>query len=133
MTDDLAQQMTDEPDWPLRAVILMAVGAAAALTIQQLMDVGDWSSNRGAGRDAWATGVGVGALAFGFGLSRVRIAWTVMFATVLGVVAGLIVWWNSQPDGVWTWSGASMVLAIAIAVPLFQVARDEGRASFPYT
>ena len=132
MTDD-APPMSDEPDWPLRAVILMAVGAAAALAIQQLMDVGDWSGNRGAGRDAWATGVGVGALAFGFGLSRVRFAWTVLFATVLGIVAGLIVWWNGQPEGLWTWSGASLVLAIAIAAPLFQVARDEGRASFPYT
>ena len=130
MTDD---PVSDEPDWPLRAVILMAVGAAAALAIQQLIDVGDWSSNRGAGRDAWAAGIGVGALAFGFGLSRIRIAWTVMFALMLGTVAGLIVWWNGQPEGLWTWSGASMALAIAIAVPLFQVARDEGRASFPYT
>ncbi|MEO5495040.1 MAG: DUF4153 domain-containing protein [Sphingomonas sp.] len=133
MTDDLAQQMTDEPDWLMRAVILMVVGAAAALAIQQLVDVGDWSSNRGAGRDAWATGIGAGALAFGFGLSRVRIAWTAVFAVVLGSVAGLIVWWNGQPEGLFTWSGASMVLAIAIAVPLFQVARDEGRPSFPYT
>lgn len=133
MTDELAPQMDDEPDWPTRVLILMAVGAGAALAIRQLMDVTEWAANRGAGRDAWATGIGVGAMAFGFGLSRVRIAWTVIFAAVLGVVAGLIVWGNGQPGGLWSWSGASMVLAIAIAVPLFQVARDEGRASFPYT
>ena len=131
--DGLTPQMNDEPDWPLRAVILMALGAAAAFAIQQLMHVDNWSSNHGAGRDAWATGIGVGALAFGFGLSRVRIAWTVIFAAVLGVVAGLIVWWNGQPQGLFTWSGASMVLAIALALPLFQVARDEGRAVFPYS
>jgi hypothetical protein len=133
MTDDLAPQAGDEPDWPLRAVILMAVGAVAALIIQQLMEPGDWLRDHGAWRDACATGVGVGALAFGFGLSRIRIGWTVAFAAILGAVAGLIVWWNGQPDGLWTWSGASLVLAIAIAVPLFQVARDEGRAVFPYT
>ena len=133
MIDDPGPQIGDEPDWPLRAAILMAVGATATLFIQQLMDGGDWTINRGAGRDAWATGVGVGALAFGFGLSRVRIAWTMLFGPALGLIAGLIVWWNGQPEGLFTWSGASMVLAIAIAVPLFQVARDEGRAVFPYT
>ncbi|MDB5680181.1 DUF4153 domain-containing protein [Sphingomonas bacterium] len=125
----------DEPTWPQRAVILLVLGAIAALTVQQLMEPDDWHRYDGAfsaWRMATATGVGVGALAFGFGLARVRIGWTVAFAAALGVIAGMIVWWNSEPSGLWTWSGASMVLAIVIAVPLFQVARDEGRATFPY-
>ncbi|MDO1767772.1 hypothetical protein Q2354_28095, partial [Escherichia coli] len=44
-----------------------------------------------------------------------------------------IQYWNGQPNGLWTWGGASLVLAITIALPLFQVARDEGRATFPYS
>lgn len=137
MSDDQTPQaMSDEPAWPQRVVILFVLGAVAALAIQQLIEPDDWHRYDGAfsaWRTAAATGVGVGALAFGFGLARVRIAWTLAFAVALGLIAGLIVWWNSQPSGLWTWSGASMVLAIVIAVPLFQVARDEGRATFPYS
>lgn len=135
MTDDLTPHTsTEASDWPARAVILLAVGAAAALAIQQLVEP-DWQRFTGGipgWRMACATGIGVCALAFGFGLSRVRIGWTVVFAVALGLVAGLIAWWDSQPAGVWNWGGASLFLSIAIAVPLFQVARDEGRASFPY-
>lgn len=127
------QLQSDEPGWPQRAVILIAVGAIAALIVQQLMQPEDWHRDHGAWRDACATGVGVAALAFGFGLSRVRIAWTLAFAPALGLLAGLIQYWNGQPNGLWSWSGASLVIAIAIAVPLFQVARDEGRATFPYS
>ncbi|THD36774.1 MAG: DUF4153 domain-containing protein [Sphingomonas sp.] len=127
------QLQSDEPGWPQRAVILIAVGAVAALIVQQLMQPEDWHRGHGAWRDACATGVGVAALAFGFGLGRVRIAWTMAFAPALGLLAGLIQYWNGQPNGLWTWSGASLVLAVAIAVPLFQVARDEGRLSLPYS
>lgn len=137
MTDDLAPQaVTDEPAWPARAMILLVLGAAAALALQQLIEPDDWQRFGGSVPDwrmACATGIGVGALAFGFGLSRVRIGWTAVFAVTLGLIAGLIAWWDSQPAGVWNWGGVSLFLAIAIAVPLFQVARDEGRASFPYS
>src|SRR3546814_12900640 len=59
-----------------------------------------------------------------------------IFAAVVAVVTELVFWWSGAPDGgVWWvggWSDASLFLAIAIAAPLFQTARDQGRATFPY-
>jgi hypothetical protein len=128
----------EQPDWRGRTLTLLLVGAIAAWLVWWIMDL-DTQPWRGidpatvARRSAEATGIAVAAVAFGFGLERVRIGWTIGFALALGLVAGLIVWWNNQPSGLWDWSGASLLLAIAIAVPLFQVARDEGRWWFPYT
>jgi len=134
---DEQQATIDEADWPARTVLFLVLGAFAALAIQQLVEPQDYyyyleRNGIAASRYAWATGIGVAAMAFGFGPARVRMAWTAMFAPALGLVAGLIVWWNGSPQGLWDWSGASLLLAIAIAVPLFQVARDEGARRFPY-
>jgi hypothetical protein len=135
VSDNQTSAAVDDSVWPHRTLILLAVGAAAVLAIQQLTAPEKWADfgwPLPLWRTAVATGIAVGALAFGFGLSRVRRVWTLFFAVGLGLVSSLIIWWNGQPGGWWSWSGASLLLAIAIAVPLFQVARDEGRWSFPY-
>jgi hypothetical protein len=121
--------------WPLRPILLAAIGALAALAVQQLLDVStptylhppaDW-------RIALATAIGVGAGAFGFGLARSRWHWTIAFALPAAIVAGLVFYWNGGGWAVWgDWHTASLFLAIAIAVPLFQTARDHGAARFPY-
>ncbi len=132
----MIDEIPEQPAWPVRTVLLLAIGAIAAWTVQQLVSPEDWRVFGGAipaWRVAVAAGVGAGAFALGFGLSRVRWAWTIAFALALGLVAGLIVWWNGQPGGRWSWPNISLFLAIAIALPLFQVARDEGRRSLPYT
>ncbi|RIA36657.1 uncharacterized protein DUF4153 [Hephaestia caeni] len=122
----------DEDRWPVRPILLAVVGALACLAVQQIGDGG----SLGAAQRALMAAIATGALAFGFTAERVRLAWSVIFAAVVAVVTGLVFWWSGAPDGgVWWvsgWSDASLFLAIAIAAPLFQTARDQGRAAFPY-
>lgn len=125
--------------WRLRPAILAVIGLVASVIIQQLTDpyrasnaivepVAIW-------RIALAVGIGTGGLAFGFGVERVRLLWAVAFALVAGVVTGFIYYWSGGGPG-WGWFGdwryASLVLSIAIAVPLFQTARDAGGWRFAY-
>ena len=123
--------------WRLRPVILAVIGAAAAILVQQLIDrpygysrppLENW-------RIAVSIAIGTGAMAFGFGMERVRLVWAAGFALMVGAVAGLIFYWNGGNDGwgdIGDWRYASLFLASAIAVPLFQTARDEGAWRFPY-
>ncbi|PTS80527.1 DUF4153 domain-containing protein, partial [Sphingomonas sp. HMWF008] len=84
-------------------------------------------------RIALATGIGTAAGALGFGMERNRWWWAVLFAGVVGTLAGLIFYWNGGGWRAWgDWHTASLFLGIAIAVPLFQTARDEGAWRFPY-
>ena len=124
-------------EWRLRPVLLALIGAAAALAVQQLLDGGNAFPRvyvePAAWRIALATAIGTGAGALGFGMERTRWWWAVLFAGVVGTLAGLIFYWNGGGWRVWSdWHTASLFLAIAIAVPLFQTARDEGGWRFPY-
>lgn len=118
--------------WSLRPVLLGAIGALAGLAIQQIGD----ATPLGAAQRALMAAIAIGVLAFGFTAERLRLVWAVIFAVSVFVVAGLVTWWSGAPDGgVWWasgWNDASLFAAIAIAAPLFQTARDEGRVSFPY-
>jgi hypothetical protein len=129
MTDDHIER---QGGWPLRPVLLGVLGALACLAIQQIGD----AAPLGAAQRALMAALATGALAFGFTVERARLAWAVVFAVVVLAVTGLVSWWNGAPDGgVWWaggWSDASLFAAIAIAAPLFQTARDAGRARFPY-
>lgn len=129
MTDDCTE---NEGRWPLRPVLLGVLGALACLAVQQ---IGDATPLHAAQRALMAA-IATGALAFGFTVERLRLVWAVIFAAVVLVVTGLVTWWSGAPDGgVWWasgWNDASLFAAIAIAAPLFQTARDEGKATFPY-
>ena len=124
-------------EWRLRPVLLALIGAAAALAVQQLLDrdgITVWPRPE---PDTWrialATAIGTGAGALGFGMERTRWWWAALFAGVVGTLAGLIFYWNGGGWRVWSdWHTASLFLSIAIAVPLFQTARDEGGWRFPY-
>ncbi|MDB5705668.1 MAG: hypothetical protein JWN66_2784 [Sphingomonas bacterium] len=128
-----------EPAWRLRPTILAVVGTVAAVAIQQLLDRGSGRSYNLAPLENWrialSIAVGTGAMAFGFGMERMRLLWAAVFALLTGAVAGLIYYWNGGHSG-WDdfgdWRYASLFLSIAIAVPLFQTARDEGAWRFPY-
>ncbi|MEP7006410.1 MAG: DUF4153 domain-containing protein, partial [Sphingomonas bacterium] len=128
-----------EQSWRLRPAILAVIGVVASVIIQQLTDphrasnavtepIAIW-------RIALAVGIGTCALAFGFGMERVRLLWAIAFALVAGLATGFIYCWSGGGPG-WGWFGdwryASLVLSIAIAVPLFQTARDAGGRWFPY-
>lgn len=126
----------DRPGWPLRPALLALFGALAALAVHHV--AGDtWvllSAIRPImWRIALATAITAGALSFGFALERRRWWWSVAFGLGIALVAGLIVYWNGGSVGAWyAWPRASLYLAIAIAVPLFQTARDQGAWRFPY-
>ncbi|GAA0300224.1 hypothetical protein GCM10009087_07570 [Sphingomonas oligophenolica] len=139
MTD--AETMpTEEVDrsWRLRPAILAAIGLIAAIIVQQLADQHRPSAVIPEAvttlRLALAIGIGTAALALGFGMERTRLLWSVSFALLAGAVTGLIYFWSGGAPGWWfgDWRYASLWLSIAITVPLFQTARDEGRARFPY-
>jgi hypothetical protein len=136
MIEAIEQQ---EGGWRLRPAILATLGLVAAVVVQQLGDP-DRSAYAGyeqlpVWRIALALAVGSGAVALGFALERVRILWTIGFALLIALVTGGIYYECGGGNG-WNWFGdwryGSLFLAIAIAVPLFQTARDEGGLKFPY-
>ncbi|MFA6607952.1 MAG: DUF4153 domain-containing protein, partial [Sphingomonas sp.] len=126
--------------WRLRPLILAIVGALAALAalaVQQLLDVGRPVRFPSVDPENWrialTTAIGTGAVTFGFALEWRRAHWAVVFGVVVGAVAGLVFYWNGGGWGMWRdWHSASLFLSIAIAVPLFQTARDEAAWRFPY-
>ncbi|MGY2736781.1 DUF4153 domain-containing protein [Sphingomonas sp. UYP23] len=133
---ELTESERDTRGWPLRPILLAIVGALAALAVQQLLDVGGPrfpSIDPAAWRIALTTAIGTGAVTFGFALERRRWWWAALFGVGVGALAGLIVYWNGGGWGAWRdWHSASLFLSIAIAVPLFQTARDQGAWRFPY-
>jgi len=135
MTDTSINQSVDlHPAWPSRPAIMAAIGGASALAGQQILDGGQTPPSLTA--IAIAIAIGTTAISFGFVAERLRLAWAVAFAIGTGSVAGLIVHWQGIPGGspdFWDWRVASLFLAIAIASPLFQTARAEGRWRFPYS
>lgn len=138
MTDP-HERATDRSDteWPLRPALLASFGAAAAFVVQQLILTGGASILHSTEptplREALAIGFATGAAAFGFALERVRALWTLVFAVAVGTVAGFVSWWSGGASHFWgDWHTASLFLAIAILVPLFQTARDAGEARFVY-
>lgn len=126
----------DHEAWPLRALLLLALGAALALAIYFLTrgpEVWKWTENPL--RLGAAAALGSGGIVFGFSLERKRWPWSAAFAVGAGIVVGFVTYWNGQPDS-WGagegWQLTSALLAIAIAVPLFQAARDAGRRNRDY-
>ncbi len=135
--DDSHDFELDHAGWRLRPPLLAIVGALAALAVQQLLDRDRSGTFTYIEPDAWriatATAIGTGAGALGFGMERNRWWWAVLFAGLVGALAGLIFYWNGGGWRMWSdWHTASLFLAIAIAVPLFQTARDQGGWRFPY-
>ena len=129
-------EISTEQPWRMRAGLLAMLGAAAGLASWLLLtDGGGWRYTEEPSRIAGATFVVVAAIIFGFVLERRRAGWAALFALVSGLVVASVAWWNGRPDqwsDVGPWRLVSAGLAIAIAAPLFQVARDQGRWLLPY-
>lgn len=130
-----AEPVDHEP-WPLRAVILLALGAAFALTIHFLTrgpQIWQWTENPL--RLGAAAALAAGGIVFAFSLERPRWLWSVVFAAGAGLVVGFVTYWNGQPES-WGagegWQLVSALLALVIAVPLFQASRDAGRWNLDY-
>ncbi|HYE28881.1 MAG TPA: DUF4153 domain-containing protein [Allosphingosinicella sp.] len=132
----IESQPGDHESWPLRAALLLALGAALGLAIHFLTrgpEIWQWTENPAKlGASAFLAAAGI---VFAFSLERLRWAWSIGFAIAAGLVVGFVTYWNGQPDS-WGagegWQLTSALLAVAIAVPLFQACRDAGRWSLDY-
>jgi hypothetical protein len=134
MTDDA--EPLDHGAWPLRPVLLLAIGGGLGLLVYFLLRGAESSVwTQSAWRIGLASAVAVGGIVFAFSLERLRWAWTAGFALFAGLVAGFVTYWNGSPDG-WGsdegWQFFACLLAVAIAVPLFQSMRDSGAARLSY-
>lgn len=131
-----AEPVDHEP-WPSRALLLLALGAALGLAVHFLTrGPVAWQWTESPLKLGAAAALAAGGIVFAFSLERPRWLWSVLFAAGAGLVVGLVTCWNGQPDS-WGagegWQLASALLALVIAVPLFQASRDAGRWSLDYT
>jgi hypothetical protein len=130
-----AEPIDHEP-WPLRAVLLLGLGAALALAVHLLTrGPAAWQWTETPSRLGAAAALAAGGIVFAFSLERTRWLWSVLFAAAAGLVVGFVTYWNGQPDS-WGagegWQLTSALLALVIAVPLFQASRDAGRWNLEY-
>jgi hypothetical protein len=122
----------DHEPWPLRAALLLALGASLGLLLHWLTGSPDGLLPNDTLRATAACLVAVAGLTFAFTLERRRWLWSAAFAFGSGlIVAGIFYWnggaseWNADEG----WHLAASLLAIAIAAPLFQTLRDgDGRS-----
>ena len=135
MADGLANEAANaQPRWAARPVILGGGGLVAGLLVHCILGPG-FHGDATTFQASAATAVILAAGLTGFTLERQRWAWSLLFAAALAVVGALVVAWNGSPRD-WSvgegWRMISLLLAVAIAAPLFQAARDEGTRRFPY-
>ena len=128
------RQAIVQPEWTARPLILAALGLVAGLVVHLLLGPGFHASLTTLQASA-LTAVVLGAGLAGFTIERQRWWWSLLFSASLAVVGALVVAWNGTPED-WSvgegWRMISLLLAVAIAAPLFQAARDEGARRFPY-
>jgi hypothetical protein len=126
----------DHPAWPLRPFLLAALGALFGLGFHLLIrgPPDSYEYTQSAGRWGGAAFLMSGGVVFAFALERLRWTWSAAFAAAAGAVVGLVTWTNggNSWDGDESWQFFSALLAVAIAVPLFQTIRDSGRRRLPY-
>lgn len=123
-----------ETGWAVRPLILAGVGLVAGFVVHLILGPG-FHDNLTSLQASAVTAVVLAAGLTGFTIERQRWTWSLAFAAVLAVVGALVVAWNGTP-GDWSvgegWRMVSLLLAVAVAAPLFQAARDEGARRFPY-
>jgi hypothetical protein len=123
-----------EKDWTARPLILAGIGLVAGLVVHFILGPG-FHNNLTTMQAASVTAAVFAAGLTGFTVERRRWLWSLLFSAGLAVVAALVVAWNGTPED-WSvgegWRMVSLLLAVAVAAPLFQAARDEGARRFPY-
>lgn len=119
-----------------RPLVLAVLGAAAGLLAHAV--IGETRNmDASAMRTAALALIVVAPVLFGLVVDRARLTASIVFALICGVMAGLIALWNG-PTQSWSasegWRMVAIILAIAIAAPLFQSVRvaQRRRFQFPY-
>jgi hypothetical protein len=136
--DGMSDERSEHAPWPMRAALLLALGAICGLAVDLLIrDRGTdyWSFTDSIPRQSLAIWVCVGGILFAFTLERARWAWSLAFALAGGAVLGGIYYWNGSPEhhsADDAWRALASLLAVAVAAPLFQTMRDEGARRLPY-
>lgn len=134
----MSDERAEHAPWPMRAVLLLALGALCGLIFDLLIrDRGTpfGSFTDSVARQSLAIWVVVGGILFAFTLERVRWVWSLGFALAGGAVLAGIYYWNGSPEhgsADDAWRALASLLAIAVAAPLFQTMRDEGSRRLPY-
>jgi hypothetical protein len=121
----------DREPSPLPALLLLALGASLGLVLHFLTwGPEPWQITQSAPRLGAAAALGAGGIVFAVSLDRIRRLWSLFLALGSGAVAGFVVGWNGSPDH-WGagegWQLVAALLAIGIAVPIFQASRDSPR------
>lgn len=115
--------------WAERPLLLAGLGLATGIVVHLILGRTQVYDNDIGAVQAGATlGLTLGAALIGFTIER-RLWWAaLLFGGVMGVVGFLVTLGNGAPGG-WgsgeVWRTMSLALALAIAAPLFQAARDE--------
>jgi hypothetical protein len=129
---------TRNGEWPERPWLMAAAGAAGGLLLYLLTDGLRFEGppdRLTLTRMAGATAVAVATLSFLITAERRRLAWAAAFALAWGAVMGLIGYFTASYNNNGELAGfpfLSGLFAVAVAGPLFQTVRDEGRWSLPY-
>ena len=120
--------------WPLRPWIMAAICAIAGLLFQWLASFNN-SPGYTPARGALATAILIGTGAFVLTVEQRRWWWALAFAVGWGAVIGFVGLstgrYGADPT-LFEWPFFSGVVAVLIAAPLFQTARDEGGWRFPH-
>ena len=127
--------MEERTEWPARAPMLAAIGAITGLCYDWLTNAAYRLAPDMSVRLASAVFLLTLATSFAFVMERRRIGWAAGFAGASGLVVGLVTWWTGGLNGgigTEPWHLICALLAVAIAAPLFQAARDEEKWRFPY-
>ncbi len=130
----MSDRTVDHEAWSARAALLALLGASLGLAWDLILSEGQGRWSEDPLRLGAASFLVVGGIAFAFTLERVRWLWSLLFGLGCGFVIASVFYWNGSPSG-WTegdeWRVISAILAVAIAAPLFQTARDHGRWNVP--
>jgi hypothetical protein len=125
-------------EWRERPWIMAGVGAAGGLIVHLLTDGLPYApapTTETMLRQSAAAGVGIATITFLITAERRRLAWAAGFAVAWGLIMALVGFSTSaynRGGELVEFPFLSGLLAIAVASPLFQTLRDEGRRALPY-
>jgi len=116
--------------WTWRPLLLAGLGLATGIVVHLILGRAQiYYNGLGVIRAGLTLGITLAAVLIGFTIER-RLWWAaLLFGGVMGIVGFLVTLGNGTPGGwgsVEGWRTMSLALAITIAAPLFQAARDEG-------